>query len=419
MMVRRYVVKDMPEAVVLIRKDIGKDAVILSTKRIRIKKMFGLWRSKRIEVMAAAGSDVPIRTSIPQFQDAIRETASSNVTESPVLFSSDKGSDAVLGVISKDGAERVLVPQNKGSAFPSNQVDTPEQTASEVGMARVLDNITEMKQMLEVVLATQDGMWSALISHLRAQGMTDDRIMNLVRAGDIASDGFSGATRQEALLRDDLATRILERLHHIKDAQPIAQSSRLVAFVGPTGVGKTTTVAKLAALHVLAGKRKVGLVTTDTFRIAAVEQLRTYAGILNIPIEVVHKPSEMQTALERLRNCDLVLIDTAGRNFLVDGHLHDVRSMLQSFDIDETYLVLSMTSKPEDLDTLAASFCQIPIDKFLFTKMDETTSYGAILNLLLTYQKPISYVTTGQNVPDDIEVASLEKLLHLVIGGVA
>lgn len=417
MMVRRYVVKDMPEAVVLIRRDLGKDAVILSTKRIRVKKWLGIWRQKRIEVMAAASSDVPVRTSVSPFRDTIKETASTEArsllhahptnTEPNVSQSSTGMHDAIHPSLKSPGSGHTIT------------FDGGEQT-SNVGIVRVLEDIAEMKKMLESALVSQDGIWASMIQHLRNQGMSEHQIMTLIREREPST-----LQREEMLdfstevLTTDMQARILERLGHMKDAQPISPESRIVAFVGPTGVGKTTTVAKLAALHVLAGKRKVGLVTTDTFRIAAVEQLRTYAGILNIPLEVVHQPSEMQVALERLVNCDLILIDTAGRNFALNNHLQEIQNFLQVVDVDETFLVLSLTSKPKDLDALAASFCRIPVDKFLFTKLDETSTYGAILDLLLTYEKPISYVTTGQNVPDDIEVASLEKLLDLIVGGAA
>ena len=115
----------------------------------------------------------------------------------------------------------------------------------------------------------------------------------------------------------------------------------------------------------------------------------------------------------------MILLDTAGRNFRVERHVEELRHWLQQISVDETYLVLALTSKTEDLDAIAAAFERVPVDKFLFTKLDETTTYGAILNLLYSYRKPLSYLTTGQNVPDDIEVASLEKILRLMIGGAA
>jgi flagellar biosynthesis protein FlhF len=208
-------------------------------------------------------------------------------------------------------------------------------------------------------------------------------------------------------------------LADLTQAQPIQPTSRVVAMVGPTGVGKTTTIAKLAALHVISGRRKVGLLTMDTFRIAAVDQLRTYANILDVPLEVAYQPEDLPAALERLADRDLIFIDTAGRNFRMDIHVEELRNAFGRIRVDETYLVLSVTSKPEDLDYLASAFSQLPIDKFLFTKLDETTTYGAILNLLYTYRKPLSYLTTGQNVPNDIEVASMDKVLRLILGGAA
>ena len=228
-----------------------------------------------------------------------------------------------------------------------------------------------------------------------------------------------GGTAGGVTEREQLVQHILGNLGELANPRPIAKESRIVALVGPTGVGKTTTVAKLAALNVLAGSRKVGLLTMDTFRIAAVEQLRTYANILNVPLQVVYHRDEVGAALERLADRDLILVDTAGRNFRLDTHVEELQGLLGMIPVDETFLVLSLTGKLEDLDVIAEAFGNLPVDKFLFTKLDETASYGAILELLWTHRKPLSYLTTGQNVPDDIEVASVERLVRLIFGGAA
>lgn len=190
----------------------------------------------------------------------------------------------------------------------------------------------------------------------------------------------------------------------------------MVRFFGPTGVGKTTTIAKLAAEGVLKQKRKVGLITTDTYRIGAVDQLRTYANILNIPLEVVFQPSEMASAMESLRDCDLILVDTAGRNYRKQDYAQELAQYFPSLSGGENYLVLSLTAKNNDMIEILQNFKCIPVEKVIFTKSDETQTYGSILNMVMRYHLSISYLTTGQNVPDDIRVAVPRKVANLILG---
>jgi flagellar biosynthesis protein FlhF len=197
---------------------------------------------------------------------------------------------------------------------------------------------------------------------------------------------------------------------------PVSVQSRVVAFVGPTGVGKTTTIAKIAAVELLKNKRKVGLITADTFRIAAVEQLKTYANILQIPVEVVFSTEEVAEAIDKLKDRDLILIDTAGRNYGDTVFVEKLNEFLKASQPDETCLVLSLTTKSADLEHIVANFEGVEIDKFIFTKLDETSSYGALYNLAHRFRKPLAYLTTGQNVPDDIEVATPERIAKLVVG---
>ncbi|MBX5436064.1 MAG: flagellar biosynthesis protein FlhF [Alicyclobacillaceae bacterium] len=504
MMVRRYVVKDMPEAIELIRNDLGKDAVILSTKKITVSKWFGLWRARRIEVLASTGEQAPARLHGPGgvpgslmqprahgegahgpawsgSGQAGAPTAAApaaprgwsgpgtyrlwggrerSQAETPALTESrserarrggpdmldETGgrAESVPGGVRDAGGVAVAAPHARevsaryataasagrtsgnavGGAQPGEDVTAGSQPSVPTGgggMEQMWREISEMKQMLATALHSQAGLLRNTVQSFLDQGMDEEHLLELLldpaptgAAAESASVQTSGLS-----IRELLAVRIRERLHDLREPQPIRPESRFVAFVGPTGVGKTTTIAKIAALHVLAGVRKVGLMTADTFRIAAVDQLRTYASILNVPLEVIYRPSDVPLAVERLADCDLVLIDTAGRNYRSESCIDELRSLLQAVPVDETYLVLSVTQKPQDLDELASAFCRLPVDKFLFTKIDETSTYGALFNLLMRYRKPVSYITTGQNVPDDIEVPTLDRLLELILGGAA
>lgn len=199
-------------------------------------------------------------------------------------------------------------------------------------------------------------------------------------------------------------------------AKGIAADTRIVYIAGPTGVGKTTTIAKLAAEQLFKQGRKVGLITSDTYRISAVEQLRTYASILNIPLEVVQSPGDLQRALFRLESCDLVLMDTAGRNYRNEMLVAELQSLLAKELKSETFLVLSLTSKSRDMKTIAEHFGRYQLDKVIFTKLDETGSYGPLFNVLNDFPLMLSYITNGQNVPDDLLMATKEQLSGMLLG---
>jgi flagellar biosynthesis protein FlhF len=200
---------------------------------------------------------------------------------------------------------------------------------------------------------------------------------------------------------------------------PIATGTgkcRLVALVGPTGVGKTTTIAKLAANHRLREKKRVGLITVDTYRVAAVEQLRTYADIIDLPMEVVATPREMREAVARMRHLDLVLMDTAGRSPRDDIKIQELRSLLAEAEPDEVMLVLSSTAGARSLTTTASRFAEVGTTALLLTKTDEATSLGHLASLVRSCKLPVSYVTDGQNVPDDIQVADRRRLAYMILG---
>lgn len=185
---------------------------------------------------------------------------------------------------------------------------------------------------------------------------------------------------------------------------------RIVALVGPTGVGKTTTIAKLAAGFRLEAKRRVGLITIDTFRIAAVQQLQAYAEIMELPMEVVDDPKQMRAALDRLADVDLVLIDTAGRSPRSDARVAQLRSMLDAASPDETHLVVSATSSRETITNILDGFAPVQPTAMILTKLDEAVQTAGPLSALDGRELPINYITNGQQVPDDIRVADADVL---------
>lgn len=193
---------------------------------------------------------------------------------------------------------------------------------------------------------------------------------------------------------------------------------RVIAFLGPTGVGKTTTIAKLAADFKMNKQLKVGLITADTYRIAAVEQLRTYAKIIDVPLEVVRSGEEARTAVQKMRHMDVILIDTAGRSPRNRGQMQELKELLEWTRPDESYLVLSATTRPREMFETYQRFKVVKPNKLIFTKLDEGTAFGGVATLVAKSSLPIGYITTGQQVPDDIEIPDTATLVSHILGKV-
>lgn len=270
-------------------------------------------------------------------------------------------------------------------------------------IARYSSGAAELPDALEVLKGR-------LIDQETDAVLVDEWIGNVLERYRGEGSGWSADRFGEALeeqIGEFLAGRI---------GKGIAPDTKIVYIAGPTGVGKTTTIAKLAAEQLFKQGRKVGLITSDTYRISAVEQLRTYASILNMPLEVVQSPGDLQRAMFRLEGCDLVLMDTAGRNYRNEMLVAELQSLLAKELKSETFLVLSLTSKSRDMKKIAEHFGRYPLDKVIFTKLDETGSYGPLFNVLNDFPLKLSYITNGQNVPDDLLMATREQITGMLLG---
>ena len=229
----------------------------------------------------------------------------------------------------------------------------------------------------------------------------------------------------EAGLDDEAAVRETV-LRHLADCVPVAEPAvprqspdgrpLTIALVGPTGVGKTTTVAKLAASFKLRLGRRVGLITADTYRIAAVDQLRTYANIVGLPLYVALTPSDVSQAVHALADQDVILIDTAGRGHNDGQRLEELGRIVAAASPHEVHLVLSSTASERVLLQEAQAFGPVGVHKIVLTKLDEAVSFGMLINVIRQVGKQLSFITTGQEVPDHIEVGSRERLAGLVMG---
>lgn len=253
----------------------------------------------------------------------------------------------------------------------------------------------DAQTLIQRILAT--GLFPEFIQGLREEMQT----LQKVSGGKLPEIA-------QAFLRNKL-------METIECSGPYQDRSKIWAFIGPTGVGKTTTLVKLAAHFHLRMAKKITLITIDTYRIGAVEQLKTYARILDLPVEIAMNREELGSLIQKNQHQDLLLIDTAGRNPNDQAMLGELKDFLTVHPGIENHLVLSATTKDKDLAQIVQRFCILPIASYLITKIDETEDYGPIFNQIWRFQRPLSYLTNGQRVPEDIELATKNRVANLVV----
>jgi flagellar biosynthesis protein FlhF len=263
----------------------------------------------------------------------------------------------------------------------------------------------------EAPVEEEQGPLDLLGDELRAEDMGPESVKLLL--SQLAAAAEAGAGIEE--LRSQLAENLAGAVKCSGGLRTKKNGPRIVAAVGPTGVGKTTTIAKLAAMYALNRGASVAMITTDNFRVGAIEQLKTYAKIMDLPLEVAATSQQLSKALAKHANKDLILIDTAGRSPKDSDRLDELKLILECQAGIDIYLCLSATTRTREMDQIIATFGTVPVTRLLFTKLDESRSFGGIVDTCLRHKMPLSYFSTGQKVPEDIEVASARKLASMVV----
>lgn len=375
MSTKTYRAGTMKEALAKVRRDLGGQAVIVKTREVRRRRLFGLGSRELIEVTASDGLTGPAPASPPP--------------------------------------RRPSPPRPAPAASPSNAL-LRAQFGERLGRLHADVESLSNSGRLDHLLPDLPGDLVPTYAQLLEADVPEVLARRLVRyvADRLEPGEVHRPERVRAALRDAVESCV-------PIAPPILAvpgTRRVVALVGPTGVGKTTTVAKLAANFKLAQGFRPGLVTVDTYRIAAVEQLRTYAEIIDLPLAVANAPSEMPRALDELGDVDIVLIDTAGRSPRDEVKIRELADFLAAARPDEVHLVLSAVAGERSLRAAVERFSTVRADRLIFTKLDEADGLGGVLAVLGQANRPVSYLTTGQAVPDDIEPADRARLARLILG---
>ncbi|MHB8968990.1 MAG: flagellar biosynthesis protein FlhF [Pirellulaceae bacterium] len=419
--VKTYRARSMQEALQLVRNDLGSHAAVLHTREVP----GGLWQRLRgvreIEVTASATVHVPSRFA----ETTEQRLTEQRLTEQRLTEQRLTEQRATEPRATEPRAVRAVRTESwqadRSNAMPpippAHEQDFRSQFRNDLkcqldGLQSMVEDLCRRKgpatspDMPDSLFHLFTDLIDAEVSEELARELID-RLRQGAARGDLDDS---------VLLKARIARLIEEEISVTGPLRVTPGARRLVALVGPTGVGKTTTIAKLAGNFHLRERHRVGLITVDTYRIAAVEQLRTYADIIDLPMEVVSTPREMRQAVERLADLDLILMDTAGRSPRDEVKIQELKNMLAEAEADEVHLVLSSVNSLENLKKTATQFADVGVTALVLTKLDEATGLGNLVPLLRSCRLPLSYVTNGQNVPDDIEAADRRRLTRCILG---
>lgn len=385
MIIKKYEAETEKEAILLAKNELGKDAIVMNIKTVKPRGIYRFFRKPVVEVTAAV--DITEKKeekrqsltkgfetanfAVPQLQEEKKPVYQENAIEQKLNNLQDLIEKQITAAPVKEESQKELSQNEEYLLMVFRQLI--ENEVDEVYAKQIIDEIK---------------------SSLKKDSPMDHILTNVYQ-------------------------KLVLKLGEPKFIDLQNSEKKFIFFIGPTGVGKTTTIAKIASHLKLKENANVALITSDTYRIAAVEQLRTYASILGVPLSVVYTKEELEQEKEKYQNYDVVLIDTAGRSHRNEEQKQDLLEMVNTVEEEnrEVYLVLSATTKYKDLIRITETYNIIDDYGIIFTKLDETTCIGNILNIRLLTEAPLSYTTWGQNVPDDFGYMDAQSIAKKLLGG--
>ncbi|MCR4922824.1 MAG: flagellar biosynthesis protein FlhF [Lachnospiraceae bacterium] len=429
MIIKKFEGKTEEEATALAKKELGSSVVIMNVKKTKKKGLFSFFSRPRVEVTVALEDErerLPFRSMTP--------LKPVNTAMPPLKQGAGKASEA-----KKKGESRINVladenikPDKLGMPDISDKTEEKSPKEEEKNAVKgdklleeKLDSLQSFieKQLAKEEIDNKDKTDSEQVSYLKLiynsliDNEVDEKYANEV-INEVGKAGNDNSTIDFVL--SNVYQKMILQFGQPKTLIPAKEGAKAVFFIGPTGVGKTTTIAKIASDLSVNKKKKIALLTCDTYRIGAAEQLRTYAGILNAPFRVIYSKDEMEDALKEFGKYDYILVDTAGHSHnndeLKSGMVQFIACVPKEMEKD-IFLVLSATTKYRDLLSIVDAYSDFDDYKLIFTKLDETEAYGNLFNIRMYTKADISYVTCGQSVPDDIEAFSPQTTVKQLLGG--
>lgn len=424
MTIKKFQGKTKDEAIEKAKEELGQQVVIMNVKEVKPSGLFGIFKKSTYEVTGAIEDEIQPVPTFPPIQPVKKNESVDN-----------RGFDAVAD-------EKISIPSveenHLKSAFEAVNEVIQKETApvehmtadKEQDGTRIEQRLDSLQSLLEQQLSADKGniniesdgkqnqAFVKMLYNVLLDSEVQEKYVNQI-LDDMEKVIYAGNTNLDYLISNVYQKMVL-KLGQPQTIRFAKNSPKVIFFIGPTGVGKTTTIAKIASKYKVEQGKNVALLTADTYRIAAAEQLRTYANILNTPLSIVYAPEEINDAVARVGDNDLILVDTAGFSHKNQGQREDMKKLLLALDDKyerEVYLVLSATTKYKDLTEIIDIYRDFTDFRLIFTKLDETTTYGNIFNMKLYADSDLSYITTGQNVPDDIEVVDTQKMVKQLLGG--
>ncbi len=384
MIIKTYQAANMQEAIQKIKKDLGEEAVIVSTRKVRKGPFFSFFKKEVLEVTAALDEKSEGKRN---FKEILSKSSGERRSGTRDVEERLRKLENMIAVLGERGIHDIVNSIREDIRGLKDALTYVRE--SDIDVTRLPLNVARhFKLMCEVGIERRYAFKIAMALSENVRG--------------------SGFASEDSLL--DYLSIVLSQFFRTEEP-----SGKMVVLVGPTGVGKTTTIAKLSAIYKLKMNRNVGIITTDTYRIAAVDQLMTYAKIMDIPIKVSVSKSDLREALAEFNGMDYVFVDTVGRSQKNLERLGEIFDLFSGERDTYVSLVISLNTKESDVLEVFKVFSRIPINSVIFTKVDETNTPGSMLNLVVKMKKPVSFVSFGQDVPEDIMVAEPLKLASLII----
>lgn len=386
MIIKKFQGKTENEAVEAAKKEMGSNVVIMNVRDMKKKGFLRFFQSKQVEVTVALEEENEKYTPVKK-----DENKEAPLTKRP-LFN-----------VQEEKKENTLIEEKLNSlhALLEQQIQKPEEEKEEEEIEAPPSEFERLMKLL----------YNKMIDN-----EVDEKYANQI-IDEMEKSAKPNMPFEYALT--NVYQKMVLKFGKPEGISPAKEGTKAIFFVGPTGVGKTTTIAKLASYYIVEEKKKVAMITADTYRIAAAEQLRTYAGILEVPFRVVYSPEEIVQCLRLYAGFDYLFIDTSGHSYQNEEQKQNMERIVHAVDGEaerEVYLVLSATTKYRDLLRIADTYSEVTDYKLIFTKLDETNALGNLLNVKLHTDKTLSYITCGQNVPDDFEVFNPQSAVKQLLG---